>query len=679
MSRIATLLIANRGEIACRIARTARALGITPVGIHSEADATALHVREIGRSVLVGAGPASESYLRAEAVLEAARRVGADAIHPGYGFLSENPAFADAVEAAGLVFVGPDAATLARFGDKAAAKAAAIEAGIPVVPGAEGARSDPEDIARIVRRMGPPALLKAVGGGGGRGQRLVEDEATLADDIAAALREARSASGSEGLLVERYLPHARHVEIQIAGDGEGQVLHLFERDCTLQRRHQKVIEEAPAWGLPAALLERMAADAVRLGRSARYRGLGTVEFLVAGDAYYFLEVNPRIQVEHPVTEAVTGLDLVALQLRIARGEGLGLHQEDVGRRGHAIEARLYAEDPAQSFAPSTGRIDRLRLPDDDHAIRIDTGVAEGDSVTPFYDPMIAKLIVHAADRTAALAQLARALDGVAVGGVTTNRDFLRALARDPEVAAMAVHTRWIDARLDALITPRTGGHERLWQALAAALFVMADRAPGGTDPWRNRERFTGWRLRLGGDVQEAGQRVTLSAPGLPAEELRVGPVGEGGRVVVHAPGQPPLALDASELAPGRWRVVHAGEAFVVGARTEGARTGGGSVEIDAPGGALLFEAAPPLAFAAGDAAADRVLVSPLTGLIARVLVREGEAVAAGQTLAILESMKLEISIRAAVAGTANRVLVAEGAMVERGQPVAEIMPEGDGR
>jgi len=685
MPRIATLLIANRGEIACRIARTARALGITPVGIHSEADATALHVREIGRSVLVGGGPAAESYLRAEAVLEAARRVGADAIHPGYGFLSENPAFAAAVEAAGLVFVGPDPATLARFGDKAAAKAAAIEAGIPVVPGAEGARSDPEDIARIVRRMGLPALLKAVGGGGGRGQRLVEDEASLAGDIEAALREARSAFGSEGLLVERYLPRARHVEIQIAGDGEGQVLHLFERDCTLQRRHQKVIEEAPAWGLPAALLERMAADAVRLGRSVRYRGLGTIEFLVADGAHHFLEVNPRIQVEHPVTEAVTGLDLVALQLHVARGEGLGLLQEQIARRGHAVEARLYAEDPARSFAPSTGRIDRLHMPDASgiDALRVDTGVAEGDSVTPFYDPMIAKLIVHAADRTAALGQLARALDGVAVGGVTTNRDFLRALARDPEVAAMAVHTRWIDARLDALTKPGTGGHDRLWQALAAVLFVMAGRVPGGSDPWRNRERFTGWRLRLGGDVQEAGQRVTLSAPCLPAEELRVGPVGEDGRVVVHAAGRPPLALEASELAPGRWRVVHAGEAFVVGARTEGARTegartGGGSVEIDAPDGTLLFAAAPPLAFAADEAAADRVLVSPLTGLIARVLVREGDPVAAGQTVAILESMKMEISIRAAGAGTATRVLIAEGAMVERGQPIGEIMPEGDG-
>ena len=676
MSRIATLLIANRGEIACRIARTARALGIAPVGVYSEADATAWHVRAIGRSVLIGAGPAAESYLRVDAVLDAARRVGADAIHPGYGFLSENAAFAAAVEAAGLIFVGPDAATLSRFGDKASAKRAAVEAGLPVVPGVDGTHADPDDIARAVLRMGLPALLKAVGGGGGRGQRLVEDEATLAGDIAAALREARSAFGSEGLLVERYLPHARHVEIQIVGDGDGQVLHLFERDCTLQRRHQKVIEEAPAWGLPAALLERMAADAVRLGQSVRYRGLATVEFLVADGAYYFLEVNPRIQVEHPVTEAVTGLDLVALQLRIAQGEGLGLRQEQVSRRGHAIEARLYAEDPAQSFAPSTGRINRLRLPDDAGAngIRVDTGVAEGDSVTPFYDPMIAKLTVHAADRATALAQLARALDSVAVDGVTTNRDFLRALARDAEVAAMAIHTRWIDARLHALIKPEAGGCDRLWQALAAVLFVMTGRVPGSADPWRNRERFTGWRLGLGGDVQEAGQRVTLSAPGLPAEELRVGPLGEGGRVVVHAPGQPPLAFDATEIAPGRWRVAHAGDAFVVGARA-----GGGLVEIDAPDGTLLFEAAPPLAFAAGEAAADHVLVSPLTGLISRVLVREGDVVATGQTVAILESMKLEISIRAAVTGAATRVLVAEGAMVERGQPVVEIMPEGDGQ
>ncbi|MBW4963665.1 acetyl/propionyl/methylcrotonyl-CoA carboxylase subunit alpha, partial [Sulfitobacter sp. CW3] len=412
--KINTLLIANRGEIACRIARTARAQGITPVGVHSEADANALHVREIGRSILIGAGPASESYLRIDAVLDAARQVGADAIHPGYGFLAENPDFANAVEAAGMIFVGPTAETLDRFGDKASAKDAAIAAGVPVVSGASGAKSDPAEIAAAVREMGFPVLLKAVGGGGGRGQRLVETENTLVQDIEGALREAKSTFGSEGMLLERFLPAARHVEVQIAGDGAGHVVHLFERDCTLQRRHQKVIEEAPAWGLPRTLLDQIATDAVKLGESLNYRGLGTVEFLVAGDNYFFLEVNPRIQVEHPVTEAITGLDLVAMHLRIAQGAGLGITQGDITCTGHAVEARLYAEDPANNFAPSTGKITTLSLP---KGIRIDSGVETGDEVSPFYDPMIAKLIVHAVDRETALARLAEALDHTIVAGV----------------------------------------------------------------------------------------------------------------------------------------------------------------------------------------------------------------------------------------------------------------------
>ncbi|MEP4572323.1 biotin carboxylase N-terminal domain-containing protein, partial [Marinobacter sp.] len=343
--KIKTLLIANRGEIACRIARTARACGITPIGVHSDADSNAFHVREIGQSIRLGAGPASESYLKVDAVIAAARSVGADAIHPGYGFLAENPNFARAVEASGMIFMGPTPETLERFGDKASAKAAAVTASVPVIPGTEGAQSDPQKIAAAVREMGLPVLLKAVGGGGGRGQRLVTEAATLEEDIEGALREAKSTFGSEGLLLERFLPEARHVEVQIAGDGKGHVVHLFERDCTLQRRHQKVIEEAPAWGLPRALLDKIGQDAVRLGETLDYRGLGTVEFLVAGDEYYFLEVNPRIQVEHPVTEAITGLDLVSLHLRIAEGAGLGFTQGNLKITGHAVEARLYAEDP----------------------------------------------------------------------------------------------------------------------------------------------------------------------------------------------------------------------------------------------------------------------------------------------------------------------------------------------
>jgi len=663
--KIRTLLIANRGEIACRIARTARASGITPVGVHSQADANALHVREIGKSVCIGAGPASESYLKIDAVIAAAKSVGADAIHPGYGFLAENPDFARAVEAAGMIFMGPTPETLERFGDKASAKAAAVAASVPVISGAEGARSDPREIAAEVRKMGLPVLLKAVGGGGGRGQRLVTDETTLEEDIEGALREAKSTFGSEGLLLERFLPEARHVEVQIAGDGKGHVVHLFERDCTLQRRHQKVIEEAPAWGLPRALLDEIAHDAVRLGETLHYRGLGTVEFLVAGDKYFFLEVNPRIQVEHPVTEAITGLDLVALHLRIAEGAGLGLVQDDLKINGHAVEARLYAEDPAMQFAPSTGTLTTLSLPD---GLRIDSGVAEGDAVTPYYDPMIAKLIVHAPDRETALARLATALDHVAVEGVQTNRAFLTALARNPEFGRMQVHTRWIDGRIDALTQPRTLSRPELWKAVAAILFVASGRCSQSADPWTNRDIFTGWRLGLGGDAMEAGQRVTLTDLAGVSEELRVGPVKHAENYTILSENGDALTLAMREIAPGRWRLAQGDEVFLIDARRHA-----GVIEMDTPEGRLLFHPAAPLDFAGADTVADRAVTSPLTGMIVGVKVAEGQTVAEGDVIAVLESMKLEISIRAAVAGTVSNISVSNGDMVDRGQVIAEIL------
>ena len=664
--QIKTLLIANRGEIACRIARTARAQGITPVGVHSKADANALHVREVGRSILIGAGPASESYLKIDAVIAAAKQVGADAIHPGYGFLAENPEFAKSVEAAGMIFVGPTAETLDRFGDKASAKEAAIAAGVPVVSGAAGAKSDPDEIAAEVREMGFPVLLKAVGGGGGRGQRLVETEETLMQDIEGALREAKSTFGSEGMLLERFLPDARHVEVQIAGDGTGHVVHLFERDCTLQRRHQKVIEEAPAWGLPRDLLEKIASDAVKLGERLNYRGLGTVEFLVADGAYFFLEVNPRIQVEHPVTEAITGLDLVSLHLRIAEGAGLGLVQSDITCTGHAIEARLYAEDPANEFAPSTGKITTLALP---QGVRVDNGVAEGDEVSPFYDPMITKLIVHAKDRETALARLAEALDQTIVAGVETNRDFLAALARDADFAKMDVHTRWIDTRIKALTTLAKQDQGGLWRAVAAVLFVSKGRDDLTTNPWAAHSGFTGWRLRSGDDLIDAGQRVTLTSTDFAAEELRVGPVDATGQVTVFGADETPLRLVCIELDPGLWQVTHDGEVLMMRARING-----DAIEISTGNKRRLFNATPPLAFAGAEASAERQVESPLTGLIVDVIVSDGDVIAEGDVIAVLESMKMEISIRAAASGIATNISVSKGMMVDRGQIIAEIAP-----
>ncbi len=664
--KIKTLLIANRGEIACRIARTARTRGVRPVAVHSEADVNALHVREIGHSICIGGGPASESYLRIDAVLAAAKVTGADAVHPGYGFLAENPEFARAVEAAGLIFMGPTPETLERFGDKASAKDAAIAAGLPVISGAAGALSNPDQIAAEVRRMGPPVLLKAVGGGGGRGQRLVADEKTLMADIEGALREAKSTFGSEGLLLERFLPEARHVEVQIAGDGKGHVVHLFERDCTLQRRHQKVIEEAPAWGLPRDLLERIAQDAVRMGETLDYRGLGTVEFLVAGEEYFFLEVNPRIQVEHPVTEAITGLDLVALHLRIAEGAGLGLKQDDLTIDGHAIEARLYAEDPSMQFAPSTGTLTTLSLPD---GLRIDSGVEVGDAVTPYYDPMIAKLIIHAPDRETALARLALSLDHVAVEGVETNRAFLAALARNADFGKMNVHTRWIDERLDDLTAAAKVPGARLWKAMAAVLFVTRGRSDGAAEPWSNRDLFTNWRLGLGGDAMEAGQRVMLTDAAGRCEELCVGPVRSGDTYTVYGSDGTALTFSCREIAPGRWRVARGETVDMATARLHSE-----VIEIDAAPGRLVFRPAPPLASAGGDSAAERIVVSPLTGMIVDVKVSEGDAITEGDVVAVLESMKLEISIKASASGMAANVAASKGMMVDRGQMIAEIIP-----
>lgn len=664
--KIKTLLIANRGEIACRIARTARSCGIIPVGVHSEADANSLHVREIARSIWIGGGPAPESYLRIDAVLAAAKDAGADAIHPGYGFLAENPEFARAVEAAGMIFMGPTPETLERFGDKATAKEAAIAAGLPVISGAAGTLSDPDKIAAEVRRMGLPVLLKAVGGGGGRGQRLVVDEKTLAADIEGAMREAKSTFGSEGLLLERFLSEARHVEVQIAGDGKGHVVHLFERDCTLQRRHQKVIEEAPAWGLPRALLDAITRDAVRLGETLDYRGLGTVEFLVVGKEYFFLEVNPRIQVEHPVTEAVTGLDLVALHLRIAEGLGLGLSQDELKVDGHAVEARLYAEDPAMQFAPSTGRLTTLSLPD---GLRIDSGVEAGDTVTPYYDPMIAKLIVHAPDRETALARLAQALDHVAIEGVETNRAFLAALARNTDFEKMNVHTRWIDERLNDLTAPMQVPDTRLWKAVAAVLFVVRERSDGAAEPWSNRDVFTNWRLGLGGGMMEAGQRVMLTDAAGSSGELCVSPVRSGDIYTVYGIDGAALTFSCREIAPGRWRVAQGGMVNVVTARLHA-----GGIEIDAAPGRLVYRPALPLASAGADSAAERTVASPLTGMIVDIKVSEGDAIAEGDVLAVLESMKLEISIRASAPGIAAKVAVSKGMMVNRGQMIAEIIP-----
>ncbi|MBC6416778.1 MAG: ATP-grasp domain-containing protein, partial [Rhodospirillales bacterium] len=509
------ILIANRGEIACRIIRTARTLGIDSVAVYSDADAEAQHAALADEAWRLGPPPVGESYLRADKILEIAKRSGAEAIHPGYGFLSENAAFAEACEDAGIVFIGPPASAIRAMGLKDAAKALMEKAGVPVVPGYHGAEQVPGLLADEAARIGYPVLIKAVAGGGGKGMRLVETPEAFAAALESARREGRNAFGDPRVLIEQYVAQPRHVEIQVFADGKGQVVYLFERDCSLQRRHQKVVEEAPAPGMPAAVRRAMGEAAVKAALAIGYRGAGTVEFIADGstglreDSFWFMEMNTRLQVEHPVTEMITGQDLVAWQLQVAAGGSLPLTQDQLAIAGHAFEARIYAEDPARDFLPTVGLLERLRFPRAEPGIRIDSGVIEGDRITPHYDPMIAKLIVHGANRQEALARLARALAAVEIDGCTTNVGFLGALARHAGFAAGAVDTGLIGRDIAQLLSDDA---ERDDDALTAAVLFAADALEEATEdnPWTQLTGFRLWgnarqvvSLDIGGVLQEA--------------------------------------------------------------------------------------------------------------------------------------------------------------------------------
>ncbi len=474
-----TVLIANRGEIACRIASTLHEMGIRSVAIHSEADRSALHVRACDDAVCVGPPEPRASYLNIDAILAAAQQSGAQAIHPGYGFLAENAGFARAVEAAGLVFIGPAPEQIDAMGDKRAARRIAIEAGLPVVPGAEGA--DVEALVIAARTIGYPVMVKAALGGGGKGMRAVSDEAALREAVESAMRLAKSAFGDAAVYLEKRLEHARHIEVQVLGDGKGGAIHLFERECSLQRRHQKVIEEAPSAAIDDALRERMTAAAVRLAQKVRYRGAGTIEMLLApGGEFYFLEMNTRLQVEHPVTELITGIDLVRAQLHVAATGTLPFTQDQVRRHGHAIEARVYAEDAARNFLPQAGTARRVRWPDGPF-VRVDRGIDSGDQVTVHYDPMLAKLIAFGPTREIARTRLAAALDAALVHGVVTNLPFLRALVRNEAVASASFDTEWIEreflAGFSALMTAPA-------PELALAAAAISEAIGVSTDPDR---------------------------------------------------------------------------------------------------------------------------------------------------------------------------------------------------
>jgi len=614
-----TLLIANRGEIACRVVRTARRLGLRTVAIYSDADVDALHVRTADQAVRVGPAPARSSYLDIEAVIRAARDSGADSIHPGYGFLSQNAEFVEACEHAGIVFVGPGAAAMRAMGRKDEAKALMQAAGVPVVPGWQGEAQDDATLAREAARVGFPLLVKAVAGGGGKGMRVVRSAAELPAALSAARGEAARSFGDARVLLERYVESPRHVEVQVIADTHGRCIHVFERDCSLQRRYQKVIEECPAPGLSPDLRARLHAAAVKAAQAVGYVNAGTVEFLVAGEDGWFLEMNTRLQVEHPVTEAVLDIDLVEWQLRVAAGEPLP--ELTRSPQGHAFEARLYAEDPRQNYLPAGGRVEVLRWPGG--RTRIDAAVEEGDRVVTDYDALLAKLIVHGADREAALEQLEAALLATRVEGVTTNLAALAALSRDPDFRAARMTTGLIDARGADLLPDRAAQRERAARMAAAALLVPAHDADG--NPWAARD---GWRLQ--GEREVTVRFTETSVPGTSFS------------VIAPAGDEAPVS-GTVEVSPDEVGVWLDGEHFRF------ARVARGAPAESAP--------------AVGE------VLAPMPGTVLEVLVAEGQGVERGDPLVVLEAMKMEHTLRAGGAGQVAKVNVQSGQRVRDGEPL----------
>ena len=656
------LLIANRGEIACRVMRTARRMGIRTVAVYSDADAASCHVELADEAYRIGPPPARESYLNTAAVLDVARRSGAQAVHPGYGFLSENAGFAEACAAAGLVFVGPPASAIRAMGGKSEAKALMQRAGVPLVPGYHGDAQDPVILLAEADKIGFPVLIKASAGGGGKGMRVAAARDEFPAALAAAQREARAAFGDDRVLIERYLQRPRHIEIQVFADTHGNVVHLFERDCSIQRRHQKVLEEAPAPGMTAAMRAAMGEAGVAAARAVGYVGAGTVEFIVEDGRFHFMEMNTRLQVEHPVTEMVTGLDLVEWQLRVAAGQRLPLLQHELSLNGHAIEARVYAEDPAREFLPSTGTLTHLRAPTESAEQRIDSGVRAGDTITPNYDPMIAKLIVRGADRDEAIRRMAAALADYAVAGVQTNLRLLRAIAGHPAFSAGDLDTGFIARYADTLLEPQPPPSVAVLAAAAAARMQQSAVAPAAVarDPW---DAADSWRMNLDGwqslAMQSGGTRVHLRGRW---QTGRLTLLVEGVAHEVEVQGSPPhlvVLLDGARhaatvlLDSGRVCVVANGETY--------------QLEVIDP-------LAPPDEAAAG---AGRVL-SPIPGRIAAVLVAQGEAVARGQALVVLEAMKMELTLSAAAAGTVAALRCAVGDMVDEGRELVELIADAPG-
>ncbi|HEX6799130.1 MAG TPA: acetyl-CoA carboxylase biotin carboxylase subunit [Ktedonobacterales bacterium] len=678
---IRKVLVANRGEIACRVLRTCRAMGIATVAVFSDADSGARHVREADEAVRIGPAPASASYLNIPALIAAARHTGADAVHPGYGFLAEHADFAAACRDAGLTFIGPAPEAIARMGSKREAKREMSAAGVPVIPGDDGADQSDAALTAAAAHIGYPLLVKASAGGGGKGMRTVQTPDELGAALAAARREAAGAFGDETLLLEKLLGEPRHVEFQIFGDAHGNVIHLGERECSIQRRHQKVVEETPSPAVTPELRARMGEAAVTVGKRLGYTGAGTVEFLLdeASGAFYFLEVNTRLQVEHPVTELVTGLDLVRWQILVAEGHPLPLAQDEVRVRGHAVEVRLYAEDPANDFLPATGTIALWREPAGE-GVRVDAGIARGDRVSPYYDPLLAKLCAWGESRAEALRRLERALAQTTLLGVRNNRDFLRRTLLHPAHLAGRLSTGFIEHHAAELLAPSASARNvPPAAAIAVALLRLAQSSDTEAPPhWRNNPS------------RPLIEYMELADGGGPLIELRLLPrgrnryaaalvaEGEGitGDVLVHALAAPDLTLEldghlthvtAVESEPHVWWV-KAGDEVVVLRR----RPALPERALAAVASGVVVEHRDGAGTTAADAMRNGVVAAPMPGLVVAVPAREGAAVCAGEPLVILEAMKMEQTVRAPRAGIATGIRVAPGDQVTGGAPLLEL-------
>jgi 3-methylcrotonyl-CoA carboxylase alpha subunit len=660
------ILIANRGEIACRIERTARRLGIATVAVYSEADAQALHVRGADEAVAIGPAPARESYLKIEAIIEAARRSGAQAVHPGYGFLSENAGFADACAQAGLVFIGPPAAAIRAMGSKSAAKTLMARSGVPLVPGYHAEDQAPELLRREADHIGYPVLIKASAGGGGKGMRRVESSAEFAAALASCQREAEASFGDARVLIEKYVLRPRHIEIQVFTDTHGNGVYLFERDCSVQRRHQKVLEEAPAPGMSDERRGRMGAAALAAAKAVGYVGAGTVEFIAGPDgSFYFMEMNTRLQVEHPVTEMITGQDLVEWQLRVAAGEPLPLSQSQLKIHGHAIEARIYAEDPDRGFLPSTGRIYHLRAPAATDFVRIDAGVAEGDAISPWYDPMIAKLIVWGPTREAACARMARALSDYQILGVANNVRFLARLVQSRAFASADLDTALIEREHAQLFPPPQRAPDAAVAAAAlAVLDEQRDLAAGGPGlgPWR---LGGGWRVNT-----EGTRRLRFLSSGIESS-VAIRETADGDELIVggasgtSASGRAPkrTSTGTTQLFAFDGRQVRA-DAILKGERCD--------VFVD--GDHFVIERIDPLAHVGEIARDESGIRALMPGRVVALLVEHGAQVVKGQPLLILEAMKMEHTTSAPADGICEAFNVAVGEQVSEGAELVRFKP-----